>query len=73
MIKISRILGLTIVHGSRVELDRVADLNGTELNAGDKLIPLREGDKFTLLPAKHHIHRNPRPKLLQIMEDGQDA
>ena len=64
MIKIRRILGLTIVQGSQLELNRIWALSGTELKPGDKLVNL---------PAKHHIQRNPRPPLLKIMEDGKDG
>lgn len=62
MIKIRRILGFTVITGTCQELNAVWALNGTTLSAGDKL---------TLLPAKHHVHRNPRPKMLKIMEDGE--
>jgi hypothetical protein len=61
MIRIKRTTNYIIVQGDAHELDRVAALNGTVLLSGDKL---------TLLPAKHHVHRNPRPALLKRMEDG---
>lgn len=61
MIKIRRIFGFTVITGTCHEINAVWALNGTELKPGDKL---------TLLPAKHHIHRNPRPALLKRMEDG---
>ena len=61
MIKIRQIFGLTIVTGTCQEINCLWALNGTDLKAGDRL---------TLLPAKHHIHRNPRPALLKRMEDG---
>lgn len=63
MIKIRSLLGFTVVTGTHQELRAVVALNGTELKPGDKL---------TLLPAKHHIHRNPRPALLKRMEDGDE-
>lgn len=60
MIKIRRILGLTIITGTAHELRAATAMSGSELS---------EGDKLTVLPYKHHIHRNPRPPLLKIMED----
>ena len=61
MIKIRRMFGMIFVTGTPYELRRLEALSGTEL---------REGDKLVTLPAKHHIHRNPRPPLLKRMEDG---
>lgn len=63
MIKIRRGFGFAIALGSHDEIDKLVALHGTQL---------KPGDKFTLLPAKHHIHRNPRPAMLKIMEDGPD-
>ena len=61
VIKVRRILGVTVVTGTPHEIDRVFALSGVELSAGDKV---------TLLPPRHHIHRNPRKKaLLRYLED----
>ena len=62
MIKIRRLFGFTVITGTCQELNAMHALNGTELKPGDKLV---------MLPAKHHIHRNPRPALLKRMEDGE--
>ncbi len=51
VIKIRRIFGLVVVTGTPHEIERVSALSGIELSPGDKV---------TLLPARHHVHRNPR-------------
>ena len=63
MIKIRRWFGFTVITGTCQEMNCVRALHGTKLSAGDKL---------TLLPVKHHVHRNPRPALLKRMEDGDE-
>jgi hypothetical protein len=61
MIKIRRILGMTIVQGSPLEMNRIHALNGTELKPGDKIVKL---------PYKHHVHRNPRyPEIIKYLEE----
>ena len=61
MIKIRSILGFKVVTGTPYEITRVSALSGVELH---------EGDKVTLLPPRHHVHRNPRRKaLLKYLED----
>ena len=61
VIKVRRILGVTVVTGTPHEIDRVSALSGVEL---------KPGDKVTLLPELHHVHRNPRRKaLLKYLED----
>jgi len=61
MIKIRHILGLTVVTGTPYEIERVSTLSGVELSPGDKV---------TLLPSQHHVHRNPRRKaLLKYLEE----
>lgn len=61
MIKIRRIFGLTVVTGTPYEMRRVDALSGIEPH---------EGDRVTLLPPQHHIHRNPRRKaLIKYIED----
>ena len=64
MIKIRRGFGFAIALGTHEEITRLIALSGTELKPGDKL---------TVLPAKHHVHRNPRRKpLLRYLEDKGD-
>lgn len=64
MIKIRRILGLTVVTGTPYEIERVSALSGVELSPGDKV---------TLLPYRYHIHRNPGyPGIIKHL-DGQDG
>ena len=61
MIKVRRIFGHAVVTGTPHEIDRVTALSGVELSPGDKV---------TLLPPLHHIHRNPRRKaLLRYLEE----
>jgi hypothetical protein len=64
MIKVRRMFGLTIATGTPHELRRLEALSGTELSDGDKLCKL---------PAKHHVHRNPRPPMLKMMEEGEKS
>jgi len=61
VIKVRRIFGLTVITGTPHEIERVTALSGVELTPGDKV---------TLLPPLHHVHRNPRRKaLLRYLED----
>jgi hypothetical protein len=61
MIKTRRLFGMTIVTGTAHEMGRIEALHGTTVNPGDKL---------TLLPGGHHVHRNPRRKpILRYIED----
>ena len=61
MIKIRRIFGLTVITGTPYEMRRVDAMSGIELH---------EGDRVTLLPPQHHVHRNPRRKaLIKYIED----
>lgn len=61
VIKIRGIFGFVVVTGTPYEVDRVSALSGIELSPGDKV---------TLLPPRHHVHRNPRRKaLLKYLED----
>lgn len=61
MIKVRHILGVTVVTGTPYEIERISALSGVELSPGDKV---------TLLPPRHHVHRNPRRKaLLKYLED----
>jgi len=60
VIKTRRIFGLVVVTGTPYEVTRVSALSGVELSPGDKV---------TLLPPKHHVHRNPRRKaILKYLE-----
>ena len=61
VIKVRHILGVTVVTGTPYEIERVRALSGVALSPGDKV---------TLLPPRHHVHRNPRRKaLLKYLED----
>ena len=61
MITIKRTKYYAIVQGTEEEMRRLDGLAGAEVNPGDKL---------TVLPYKHHVHRNPGyPALIKIIED----
>ena len=61
VIKVRRILGVTVVTGTPHEIDRVFALSGVELSPGDKV---------TLLPYRYHIHRNPGyPGIIKYLDD----
>ena len=60
MIKIRRGFGFAIALGNHEEMKRLTALHGTELKPGDKLI---------VLPAHHHVQRNPRKPIIKYLED----
>jgi len=61
MIKLRRFLGLTVISGTRYEMDRLKALSGASLN---------DGDAVAVVPAFSHVHRNPRRKaLIRYIED----